>query len=126
LILRKSIPQNHLLMDSIDSELLQVSSEWIADERSCELVTVIKTWGLSPRPEGATPVIGNDGRVVGSVSGDCIEDDLIDRVRREGMSASCLKLSPTALWRKKHIGSDCHAVALFGWRSNPSRKKWHC
>jgi xanthine dehydrogenase accessory factor len=30
--------------------------------------------------------IRDDGRVVGSVSGGCIEDDLIDRVRREGIT----------------------------------------
>jgi xanthine dehydrogenase accessory factor len=31
-------------------------------------------------------VVRDDGHVVGSVSGGCIEDDIIDRVRREGMT----------------------------------------
>ena len=50
------------------------------------MVTVIKTWGSSPRPEGATLGICEDGHVVGSVSGGCIEDDLIERVRQHGIT----------------------------------------
>ena len=73
-------------MDSIDLEVLKTSSAWIAAGHRCQLVTVIKTWGSSPRPVGATLAICDDGRVVGSVSGGCIEDDLIDRVRKEGIT----------------------------------------
>jgi xanthine dehydrogenase accessory factor len=73
-------------MDSIDLEVLKTCEQWISLGQRCELVTVIKTWGSSPRPEGATLAICEDGRVVGSVSGGCIEDDLIDRVRKEGIT----------------------------------------
>lgn len=72
-------------MDSIDLEVLKTCDLWIKSGRRCALVTVIKTWGSSPRPEGATLVICEDGSVVGSVSGGCIEDDLIARVRNEGI-----------------------------------------
>ena len=73
-------------MDSIDLEVLKTCEQWIAAGHRCELVTVIRTWGSSPRPEGATLAICNDGRVVGSVSGGCIEDDLIARVQAEGIT----------------------------------------
>ncbi|MDB5761072.1 MAG: XdhC family protein [Herminiimonas sp.] len=73
-------------MESIDLEVLKTCNEWIDDSRQCELVTVIKTWGSSPRPEGATMAIRDDGRVIGSVSGGCIEDDLIARVHSEGIT----------------------------------------
>jgi xanthine dehydrogenase accessory factor len=73
-------------MDSIDLEVLKACDAWIAQGRKCELVTVIRTWGSSPRPQGATLAICDDGRVVGSVSGGCIEDDLIDRVRKAGIT----------------------------------------
>ncbi|MYM24035.1 hypothetical protein GTP46_15395 [Duganella sp. FT135W] len=73
-------------MDSIDLEVLKTSAAWLASGRRCELITVIKTWGSSPRPIGATLAICEDGTVVGSVSGGCIEDDLIARVRDEGIS----------------------------------------
>ena len=72
-------------MDSIDLEVLKTCAAWIAGGRRCELVTVIKTWGSSPRPVGATLAICDDGTVVGSVSGGCIEDDLIEHVRTHGI-----------------------------------------
>ncbi|WP_019142492.1 XdhC family protein [Noviherbaspirillum massiliense] len=73
-------------MDTIDLEVLKTCANWLDDGRKCELVTVIKTWGSSPRPEGAMLAIGEDGQVVGSVSGGCIEDDLVARVRSEGIT----------------------------------------
>jgi xanthine dehydrogenase accessory factor len=75
-------------MDSIDLEVLKTSAGWIAAGHRCELVTVIKTWGSSPRPIGATLAICDDGTVIGSVSGGCIEDDLIERVRTHGIVRS--------------------------------------
>ncbi len=73
-------------MDSIDLEVLKTCSAWLAGGRRCELVTVVKTWGSSPRPAGAMLAIRDDGRVVGSVSGGCVEDDLIEHVRKNGMT----------------------------------------
>jgi xanthine dehydrogenase accessory factor len=75
-------------MDSVDLEVLRHSAEWIESGRRVLLVTVVRTWGSSPRPEGAMLAVRDDGHVVGSVSGGCIEDDIIDRVRREGLTAT--------------------------------------
>nr|WP_311530037.1 XdhC family protein [uncultured Ralstonia sp.] len=72
-------------MDSVDLEVLKTSARWLEQGRRVLLVTVVKTWGSSPRPEGAMLALRDDGVVIGSVSGGCIEDDLIDRVRREGL-----------------------------------------
>src|SRR5918911_1958161 len=73
-------------MDSVDLEVLRRSADWLAAGRRVLLVTVVKTWGSSPRPEGAMLAIRDDGHVEGSVSGGCIEDDLVDRIRREGLT----------------------------------------
>jgi xanthine dehydrogenase accessory factor len=72
-------------MDSVDLEVLKSSARWLEQGHRALLVTVVKTWGSSPRPEGAMLVVREDGAVVGSVSGGCIEDDLIDRVRQRGI-----------------------------------------
>src|SRR5512141_1427774 len=40
---------------------------------------VVRAWGSSPRPSGSIMALAEDGAVVGSVSGGCIEDDLIYR-----------------------------------------------
>lgn len=79
-------------MDSIDLEVLKAADSWIDDGQACELVTVVQTWGSSPRPVGAMMVIRNDGHVIGSVSGGCIEDDLIARVRDAGITRSMPEL----------------------------------
>ncbi len=75
-------------MDNIDLEVLKTCSQWLASGLRAELVTVLRTWGSSPRPPGSMLAICEDGRVVGSVSGGCIEDDMIDKARREGLTRS--------------------------------------
>ncbi|TMG81428.1 MAG: XdhC family protein [Betaproteobacteria bacterium] len=71
-------------MDSVDLEVLRKSAEWLDAGRRVLLVSVVKTWGSSPRPPGAMLAVREDGHVVGSVSGGCIEDDIVERSRREG------------------------------------------
>jgi xanthine dehydrogenase accessory factor len=78
-------------MDSVDLEVLRRSAEWLDAGRRVLLVTVVKTWGSSPRPEGAMLAVRDDGLVAGSVSGGCIEDDIVDRVRREGMKETATR-----------------------------------
>ncbi len=75
-------------MDNIDREVLKTCSIWLAAGLRCELVTVLKTWGSSPRPPGSMLAICEDGRVVGSVSGGCIEDDMIASARKDGLKRS--------------------------------------
>lgn len=70
-------------MDSVNLEVLRRAVEWTAAGVPVTLATVVRTWGSSPRPEGALLAIAGDGRLVGSVSGGCIEDDLLDRLRAE-------------------------------------------
>ena len=71
-------------MDSVDLEVLKRSAEWLDAGKRVLLVTVVRTWGSSPRPPGALLAVREDGQVVGSVSGGCIEDDIVERSRREG------------------------------------------
>ena len=68
-------------MDSLDLQVLAQARDWLAEGHPVWLVTVIETWGSAPRPPGALLCLRGDGLVVGSVSGGCVEDDLIDRVR---------------------------------------------
>ncbi len=75
-------------MDSVDLEVLKRSADWLDAGRRVLLVTVVKTWGSSPRPPGAMLAVRDDGLVEGSVSGGCIEDDIVSRVRAEGAAAT--------------------------------------
>ena len=66
-------------MDSADISVLKTLREWKAGELPLWLVTVVETFGSSPRQKGAMLVLRGDGLAVGSVSGGCIEDDLVRR-----------------------------------------------
>lgn len=66
-------------MQSIDLEVLQTARDWQRAGHRIWLVTVAQTFGASPRPPGSLLVIRDDGVLVGSVSGGCIEDDLVLR-----------------------------------------------
>ncbi|QOY21870.1 XdhC family protein [Xanthomonas citri] len=66
-------------MENIDVMALRAARDWRAAGQRAMLATVVRTWGSSPRPVGAMMALREDGRAVGSVSGGCIEDDLIYR-----------------------------------------------
>jgi xanthine dehydrogenase accessory factor len=69
-------------MNSMDVEVIRSAMIWMNRGHRVVLGTVVRTWGSSPRPPGSLMVIRDDGQVAGSLSGGCIEDDLIDRVKR--------------------------------------------
>jgi xanthine dehydrogenase accessory factor len=73
-------------VDSVDTEVLKSAVAWLDAGRKATLATVVKTWGSAPRPIGAMLVIRDDGHVMGSVSGGCVEDDLIERVKAHQMA----------------------------------------
>ncbi len=75
-------------MDSVDLEVLKNSVKWLETGHKVTLVTVTKTWGSSPRPAGAMLALRDDGLVSGSVSGGCIEDDLIHRARTHTLTGT--------------------------------------
>ena len=68
-------------MEPLDLQVLRDAAAWFAAGHGVCLVTVVQTWGSAPRPPGALLALRDDGLVVGSVSGGCVEDDLIYRVR---------------------------------------------
>ena len=73
-------------MDSVDLQVLKSAAAWLADGHRVVLATVTETWGSSPRPPGAMLAVRGDGLVAGSVSGGCVEDDLIDKVRSKSLA----------------------------------------
>ncbi len=69
-------------MESLDLHVLQDARDWKRKGHGVTLVTVVETWGSAPRPPGALLAVRDDGVVAGSVSGGCVEDDLIDRIKK--------------------------------------------
>jgi xanthine/CO dehydrogenase XdhC/CoxF family maturation factor len=62
-----------------DSEqILSTAAEWHRDGRGVALATVVTTWGSSPRPVGSKLAVDDQGRMIGSVSGGCVEGAVIE------------------------------------------------
>jgi xanthine dehydrogenase accessory factor len=70
-------------MNSTDLSVLQSAVSWLKAGHSVAIATIVQTWGSAPRPIGSWLAIREDGQVAGSVSGGCVEDDLIRRVQTE-------------------------------------------
>jgi xanthine dehydrogenase accessory factor len=80
-------------VNSIDVEVLRCALDWQGRGHRVTLGTVVRTWGSAPRPPGSLMVIRDDGQVAGSLSGGCIEDDLIARVARGELAARLPQLA---------------------------------
>ena len=74
---------NALKLERSEINVLTRALEWQAAEIKVCLITVLKTWGSSPRPVGAVMAINERGHSIGSVSGGCIEEELVEIVRKD-------------------------------------------
>src|SRR5256885_16875514 len=89
-------------MDSVDMEVLRSAEQWRKSGHQAALGTIVKTWGSAPRPVGAMVAIRDDGQVVGSVSGGCVEDDLIDKVKSKAVAAK----KPELRSEERRVGKE--------------------
>jgi xanthine dehydrogenase accessory factor len=93
-------------MHSTDLDVIRAALNWQSQGHRVVMGTVVRTWGSAPRPPGSLMVIRDDGQVVGSVSGGCIEDDLIRRVAAGELA---LRLPDTTTY-----GQTAEEVRRFG------------
>ena len=67
-------------MQSIDSQVIAQLNHWLGAGERCWLCTIVTTSGSSPRPVGSLLACNTRGIIVGSLSGGCVEDDLLERI----------------------------------------------
>lgn len=97
-------------MENLDLVVLRALRDWRRAGRNALLATVVRTWGSSPRPIGSILALRDDGSLIGSVSGGCIEDDLIDRYARRAPLADPSTLGAPDIARMSQ-GGPCVAPA---------------
>lgn len=76
-------------MKQTNKNTFGILHDWLAHGLSCWLCTVVKTWGSAPVPKGSLMIFSPDSGIVGSLSGGCIEEDLL----RQMSDGSLLALS---------------------------------
>jgi len=69
------------MMEYADLQVLSQLTRWVEAGRMAWLCTVVRTWGSSPRPIGSLLCCNAAGEVAGSLSGGCIEEDLLERLQ---------------------------------------------
>lgn len=72
--------QDERTLKSKERQVLKSAADWLAEGQPCWLCTIIRTIGSSPRPVGSLLACREDGSFVGSLSGGCVEEDLLARV----------------------------------------------
>ncbi|MBA59683.1 MAG: hypothetical protein CMQ40_11015 [Gammaproteobacteria bacterium] len=71
------------MLENSDLQVLEKLIEWIQTRKKVWLATVTNTWGSSPRPIGSIFCCDENGTMVGSLSGGCIEEDLLERLTQK-------------------------------------------
>ena len=64
-------------MSEADNDVLTVAEAWHKAGRAVAIATVVETWGSAPRPVGSCLVVDGDGNFEGSVSGGCVEGEVV-------------------------------------------------
>ena len=62
---------------SLDDDVLNEAAKWRKEGRNVALATVVSAWGSSPRPTGSHLAVDENGKLVGSVCGGCIEGAVV-------------------------------------------------
>jgi xanthine/CO dehydrogenase XdhC/CoxF family maturation factor len=60
-----------------DEDVLATAETWRREGRKVAIATVVETWGSAPRPVGSHLIIDDQQNFLGSVSGGCVEGDVI-------------------------------------------------
>jgi len=58
-------------------DMPELALAWYRAGQGAALATVVETWGSAPRPVGSQLAISGDGRMMGSVSGGCVEGAVV-------------------------------------------------
>jgi len=64
-------------MPNSEEDILAAAQDWRRAGRAVAIATVVETWGSAPRPVGSHLVIDGEGRFLGSVSGGCVEGEVV-------------------------------------------------
>ena len=102
------------MSDDLD-RVLAAAQVWLAAGHGVALATVIETWGSAPRRAGSHLVVRDDGLFEGSVSGGCVEGDVIveaaDIIRAGGAKRLDYGVADATAWE---VGLACGGrIAVF-------------
>jgi xanthine dehydrogenase accessory factor len=111
-------------MQNQDVIVLKRLYEWREAGQKAVLVTVTRTWGSSPRPIGSIMALCETGAVVGSVSGGCIEDDLIRAFTQPAEGSTCAAMAMEGPPQSMRYGITADEAHRFGLPCGGTLELW--
>lgn len=96
-------------MKTVDEIVFSTVLDWLDAGETCWLCTIVKTVGASPRPLGSLMGVSQQGELIGSLSGGCIEDDLLERVRAGELAPDKVVVHPYGVTAEENerLGLPC-------------------
>ncbi|MCB5224943.1 MAG: XdhC family protein [Candidatus Cloacimonetes bacterium] len=99
-------------MENLDLTVLRAVRDWRKEGKHAMLATVVQTFGSSPRPVGCVMAMREDGLVKGSISGGCLEDDLIARYTQPGAKDPLPRTGPPRVEKYGITSEEAHRFGL--------------
>jgi xanthine dehydrogenase accessory factor len=96
-------------MQTHDENVIRNARAWTLEDRPGWLCTIVRATGSSPRPVGSMMACTRDGSQAGSVSGGCVEEDLLERLRNGSLSTEqpvCVEYGVSAE-ENERLGLPC-------------------
>lgn len=95
-------------METQEQFVLSQLLKWLERGDKVWLCTIVGTIGSSPRPPGSMLVLNQHGDIAGSLSGGCVEDDLLERLRGgEALNAPQLREYGVTAEENERLGLPC-------------------
>tara|TARA_B100000609_G_C17204787_1_gene430291 strand:+ start:420 stop:758 length:339 start_codon:yes stop_codon:yes gene_type:complete len=97
------------MVNTFDEKILDEAQQWMEQNKTVILATVVQTWGSSPRPVGSLMIVNDSGDFSGSVSGSCVEGEVVrqclDLIRDSNTFKKIdFKISDESAW---NVGLAC-------------------
>jgi len=97
------------MKNSFNKKILEKAYEWIKHNQKIVVITVVETWGSSPKPIGSKMIVNENKEFFGSVSGGCIESFIIQESlqvikKNELFKIKKFKISNESAW---NVGLSC-------------------
>lgn len=71
-----------------EREVLETMLNWLRSGQKAWLCTITATMGSSPRPVGSMMACNRSGNVIGSLSGGCVEEELVEELQHGAEESS--------------------------------------
>ncbi|MEE4658841.1 MAG: XdhC family protein [Halieaceae bacterium] len=94
-------------MHSLDQQVLERVQAWLRQDRSVWLCTIVATLGSSPRPVGSLFACADSGETAGSLSGGCVEEDLVEKLLAGAVDHAVIQEYGVTAEENERLGLPC-------------------